>query len=162
MLARTSALVPSVDPSCQCTKVAWYPDCYWRSCGICLVWNVWQCEQTWNWKCHSNHTSAFLCWHHCHLSRWTSPERLWFGFWHFSLHCYQYLVSILSFIFVTCWLMCCYSVASWLMVDLILCSENIIWKAFSPTTINSGRGAEFEGAFFTWFHLVLWNGRSIW
>ncbi|KAB1200023.1 Protein transport protein Sec61 subunit alpha [Morella rubra] len=23
--------------------------------------------------------------------------------------------------------------------------ENIIWKAFSPTTINSGRGAEFEG-----------------
>ncbi|KAI5387359.1 hypothetical protein KIW84_073476 [Lathyrus oleraceus] len=24
--------------------------------------------------------------------------------------------------------------------------ENIIWKAFSPTTINSGRGAEFEGA----------------
>ncbi|KAI5436389.1 hypothetical protein KIW84_022752 [Lathyrus oleraceus] len=24
--------------------------------------------------------------------------------------------------------------------------ENIIWKAFSLTTINSGRGAEFEGA----------------
>ncbi|KAE8709087.1 Protein transport protein Sec61 subunit alpha isoform 2 [Hibiscus syriacus] len=24
--------------------------------------------------------------------------------------------------------------------------ENIIWKAFSPTTINSGRGAEFEGS----------------
>ncbi|MQM17858.1 hypothetical protein Taro_050838 [Colocasia esculenta] len=24
--------------------------------------------------------------------------------------------------------------------------ENIIWKAFSPTTINTGRGAEFEGA----------------
>src|SRR5271155_1038883 len=24
--------------------------------------------------------------------------------------------------------------------------ENIIWKAFSPTTINTGRGPEFEGA----------------
>merc|ERR1719424_959544 len=24
--------------------------------------------------------------------------------------------------------------------------ENIIWKSFSPTTVNTGRGAEFEGA----------------
>jgi protein transport protein SEC61 subunit alpha len=24
--------------------------------------------------------------------------------------------------------------------------ESIIWKAFSPTTINTGRGPEFEGA----------------
>ena len=24
--------------------------------------------------------------------------------------------------------------------------ESIIWKAFSPTTVNTGRGAEFEGA----------------
>uniref|UniRef100_M8C119 Protein transport protein Sec61 subunit alpha n=1 Tax=Aegilops tauschii TaxID=37682 RepID=M8C119_AEGTA len=43
----------------------------------------------------------------------------------------------------------------WLMVDLILCSENIIWKAFSPTTINSGRGAEFEGAVIALFHLLI-------
>ncbi|KAI4967521.1 hypothetical protein ZWY2020_025308 [Hordeum vulgare] len=33
--------------------------------------------------------------------------------------------------------------------------ENIIWKAFSPTTINSGRGAEFEGAIIALFHLLI-------
>ncbi|KAF7803267.1 protein transport protein Sec61 subunit alpha-like [Senna tora] len=33
--------------------------------------------------------------------------------------------------------------------------ENIIWKAFSPTTINSGRGAEFEGAVIGLFHLLI-------
>ncbi|CAL1407610.1 unnamed protein product [Linum trigynum] len=33
--------------------------------------------------------------------------------------------------------------------------ENIIWKAFSPTTINSGRGAEFEGAVISLFHLLI-------
>ncbi|KAK7854327.1 protein transport protein sec61 subunit alpha, partial [Quercus suber] len=34
-------------------------------------------------------------------------------------------------------------------------NENIIWKAFSPTTINSGRGAEFEGAAIAIFHLLI-------
>ncbi|KAK1363033.1 SecY protein transport family protein [Heracleum sosnowskyi] len=33
--------------------------------------------------------------------------------------------------------------------------ESIIWKAFSPTTINSGRGAEFEGAVSALFHLLI-------
>uniref|UniRef100_A0A6T7YRX6 Translocon Sec61/SecY plug domain-containing protein n=1 Tax=Pyramimonas obovata TaxID=1411642 RepID=A0A6T7YRX6_9CHLO len=33
--------------------------------------------------------------------------------------------------------------------------ENIIWKAFSPTTINTGRGAEFEGAVIALFHLLI-------
>ena len=33
--------------------------------------------------------------------------------------------------------------------------ESIIWKAFSPTTINSGRGTEFEGAVIALFHLLL-------
>ena len=33
--------------------------------------------------------------------------------------------------------------------------ENIIWKAFSPTTINTGRGTEFEGAVIALFHLLL-------
>ncbi|XP_068669747.1 uncharacterized protein [Aristolochia californica] len=33
--------------------------------------------------------------------------------------------------------------------------ESIIWKAFSPTTINSGRGAEFEGAVIALFHLLI-------
>jgi len=33
--------------------------------------------------------------------------------------------------------------------------ENIIWKAFSPTTINTGRGTEFEGAIIALFHLLV-------
>ena len=33
--------------------------------------------------------------------------------------------------------------------------ENIVWKAFSPTTINTGRGTEFEGAIIALFHLVI-------
>jgi len=41
--------------------------------------------------------------------------------------------------------------------------ETIIWKTFSPTTINTGRGTEFEGALVALFHLVLsrqdkWRG----
>ena len=33
--------------------------------------------------------------------------------------------------------------------------ENIIWKAFSPTTLNAGRGTEFEGAIVALFHMLL-------
>jgi len=33
--------------------------------------------------------------------------------------------------------------------------ENIVWKSFSPTTINTGRGTEFEGAIIALFHLLL-------
>ena len=33
--------------------------------------------------------------------------------------------------------------------------ENIIWKAFSPTTINAGRGTEFEGAIIALFYLLI-------
>jgi len=33
--------------------------------------------------------------------------------------------------------------------------ETIVWKSFSPTTINTGRGTEFEGALVAFFHLVL-------
>uniref|UniRef100_A0A0A9XDN8 Protein transport protein Sec61 subunit alpha n=1 Tax=Lygus hesperus TaxID=30085 RepID=A0A0A9XDN8_LYGHE len=32
--------------------------------------------------------------------------------------------------------------------------ETIIWKAFSPVTITSGRGTEFEGAIIAFFHLL--------
>ena len=32
--------------------------------------------------------------------------------------------------------------------------ETIVWKAFSPTTINTGNGTEFEGAFIALFHLL--------
>lgn len=39
--------------------------------------------------------------------------------------------------------------------------ENIIWKAFSPTTVNTGRGPEFEGALIALFHLLFtWNDKS--
>ena len=38
--------------------------------------------------------------------------------------------------------------------------ENIIWRAFSPTTINTGRGPEFEGAVIALFHLLLtWSDK---
>merc|ERR1719399_2607209 len=33
--------------------------------------------------------------------------------------------------------------------------ESIIWKAFSPTTINTGKGTEFEGAVIALFHLLI-------
>ena len=33
--------------------------------------------------------------------------------------------------------------------------ETIVWKSFSPTTINTGRGTEFEGAFVAFFHLLI-------
>jgi len=33
--------------------------------------------------------------------------------------------------------------------------ESIIWKAFSPTTINTGRGTEFEGAMIALIHLLI-------
>lgn len=33
--------------------------------------------------------------------------------------------------------------------------ENIVWKALSPTTINTGRGTEFEGALIALFHLLV-------
>jgi len=39
--------------------------------------------------------------------------------------------------------------------------ENIIWKAFSPTTINTGRGTEFEGAIIALFHLLITRSDKI-
>lgn len=33
--------------------------------------------------------------------------------------------------------------------------ETIVWKAFSPTTFNRGRGTEFEGAVIALFHLLV-------
>jgi len=33
--------------------------------------------------------------------------------------------------------------------------ENIVWKSFSPTTVNTGRGTEFEGAVIALFHLLI-------
>jgi len=33
--------------------------------------------------------------------------------------------------------------------------ENIVWKALSPTTVNQGRGHEFEGALIALFHLLI-------
>merc|ERR1712178_209853 len=39
--------------------------------------------------------------------------------------------------------------------------ETIIWKAFSPTTINSGRGTEFEGAVIALFHLMITRNNKV-
>merc|ERR1719178_141196 len=39
--------------------------------------------------------------------------------------------------------------------------ETIIWKAFSPTTINTGRGTEFEGAVIALFHLLITRSDKI-
>ncbi|WFD32104.1 translocon subunit [Malassezia sp. CBS 17886] len=39
--------------------------------------------------------------------------------------------------------------------------ESIVWKAFSPTTVNTGRGPEFEGAIVALFHLLFtWNNKT--
>lgn len=40
--------------------------------------------------------------------------------------------------------------------------EQIVWKAFSPTTINTGRGPEFEGAILALVHLlVTWPNKQL-
>ena len=41
-----------------------------------------------------------------------------------------------------------------LLIATNIC-ESIVWKAFSPTTINTGRGPEFEGPVIALFHLLL-------
>ncbi|KAI8457941.1 protein transport protein SEC61 subunit alpha [Phakopsora pachyrhizi] len=39
--------------------------------------------------------------------------------------------------------------------------ESIIWRAFSPTTVNTIRGPEFEGAMIALFHLLFtWNDKT--
>ncbi|KAF7426538.1 translocon subunit [Pleurotus ostreatus] len=39
--------------------------------------------------------------------------------------------------------------------------ESIVWKAFSPTTVNTGRGPEFEGAVVALVHLLFsWNDKG--
>eukprot|EP00118_Oscarella_pearsei_P024694 m.306609 g.306609 ORF g.306609 m.306609 type:complete len:477 (+) comp41400_c0_seq1:192-1622(+) len=39
--------------------------------------------------------------------------------------------------------------------------ETIVWKAFSPATINTGRGTEFEGAVIAFFHLLATRGDKV-
>ena len=39
--------------------------------------------------------------------------------------------------------------------------ESIIWKSFSPTTINTGRGTEFEGALVALIHLLVTRPNKI-
>merc|ERR1719201_2338760 len=39
--------------------------------------------------------------------------------------------------------------------------ENIVWKAFSPTTMNTGKGPEFEGAIIALFHLLFTRSGKI-
>lgn len=40
-------------------------------------------------------------------------------------------------------------------------AENIIWKCFSPITVNTGRGAEFEGAVVALFHLLFTRSNKL-
>jgi protein transport protein SEC61 subunit alpha len=40
-------------------------------------------------------------------------------------------------------------------------AENIIWKCFSPITVNTGRGAEFEGAIVALFHLLFTRSNKL-
>merc|ERR1711939_1072048 len=39
--------------------------------------------------------------------------------------------------------------------------ESIVWKAFSPTTMNTGKGTEFEGAIVALFHLLVSRSEKI-
>merc|ERR1712113_921975 len=39
--------------------------------------------------------------------------------------------------------------------------ENIVWKAFSPSTMNTGKGMEFEGAIIALFHLLVTRSEKI-
>jgi protein transport protein SEC61 subunit alpha len=47
-----------------------------------------------------------------------------------------------------------------LFIATTIC-ENIIWKAFSPRTINTGKGTEFEGAVIALFHLLITRSDKI-
>merc|ERR1712166_40680 len=40
-----------------------------------------------------------------------------------------------------------------LLIATNIC-ESIVWKAFSPTTMNTGKGIEFEGAIVATFHFM--------
>merc|ERR1711924_4533 len=40
-------------------------------------------------------------------------------------------------------------------------SESIVWKAFSPTTMNTGKGTEFEGAIVALFHMLVTRSEKI-
>ena len=33
--------------------------------------------------------------------------------------------------------------------------RDVVWKSFSPTTIDTGRGTEFEGVVIALFHLLV-------
>ena len=39
--------------------------------------------------------------------------------------------------------------------------ENVVWRAFSPTTITTGKGMEFEGAIIALFHLLITRQNKI-
>src|ERR1700709_1029511 len=40
--------------------------------------------------------------------------------------------------------------------------ESIVWKAFSPSTVNTGRGPEFEGAIIALVHLLItWPNKQL-
>jgi protein transport protein SEC61 subunit alpha len=47
-----------------------------------------------------------------------------------------------------------------LFIAVNIC-ESIMWKAFSPTTMSTGRGTEFEGAVIAFAHLLISRGDKV-
>jgi protein transport protein SEC61 subunit alpha len=47
-----------------------------------------------------------------------------------------------------------------LFIAVNIC-ESIVWKAFSPTTVNTGKGTEFEGAVIALFHLLIMRSDKV-
>merc|ERR1719213_403147 len=39
--------------------------------------------------------------------------------------------------------------------------ESIVWNAFSPTTMNTAKGTEFEGAIIAFFHLLFFRSDKL-
>ena len=82
------------------------------------------------------------CWSHRRSPRRAYAEGLWIR-----------KVNIAVFWVAMAQLLIIFSGIS-LFIATNIC-ESIVWKAFSPTTINTGRGPEFEGAVIALFHLLL-------
>jgi protein transport protein SEC61 subunit alpha len=86
------------------------------------------------------------CWLDRHSPRRAPAKGLRNGLWNLALvgsHCFDRLE------------------ANYNSIATNVC-EQIVWKAFSPTTVNTGRGPEFEGAILSLIHLVVtWPNKQL-
>lgn len=78
------------------------------------------------------------------------------GFWNCALIILQLMIAGVIAILLDELLQKGYGLGSGisLFIATNIC-ETIVWKAFSPTTINTGKGTEFEGAVVALFHLLI-------